>query len=93
MRESNVEGYLHARVDALGGIWRRAKWLGRNDAPDDYISIPGGFKGFVECKRPGKGATVRQAREHEALRAAGTEVLVVNTHELVDLHFPLKGKP
>lgn len=90
MRESDVEKYLHDRIEALGGIYRRVTWMGRNDAPDDYISVPGIFQGFVECKRPGKKPTPAQAREHIRLRCAGTAVLEINCHEDVDLYFPLK---
>lgn len=105
MRESLIEDQLHARVELLGGLWRRVKWIGRTDAPDDYIAVPSyywrdasgvrrlhaGFRGFVEVKRPSKDATEKQAREHERLRAVGVRVLVINTPELIDHHFPKDG--
>lgn len=105
MRESTVEDLLHARIELLGGLWRRVRWIGRKDAPDDFIALPsyywtdaigtrrlhGGFRGFVECKRPSKDATASQAREHERLRAVGVRVLVINTPELIDQHFPKDG--
>ena len=44
---------------------------------------------FVELKAPGKKPRVNQVREHASLRALGQTVLVINTIELVDKHFPL----
>lgn len=87
MRESDVEKYLHDRVRALGGDYRRLAWIGRNGANDDLILLPGRHM-LVECKRPKKEPTTAQAREHERLRAAGFEVYWVNTREMVDAILP-----
>jgi hypothetical protein len=98
MRESKIEDLLHQRIKDLGGEHRRAKWVGRNGAPDDYIMVhprssprwwQNGFVGWVECKAPKKGPRSDQAREHERMRAFGIHVLVINTPELIDFYFPL----
>jgi hypothetical protein len=87
MRESVIEQYLHDRVRALGGDYRRVSWIGRNGANDDLILLPGRHV-LVECKKPGKSATSAQAREHDRLRAAGFEVHVVSTRPDIDALFP-----
>jgi hypothetical protein len=101
MRESQIEDLLHQRIKDLGGDYRRVKWLGRRGAPDDYImllprSTPRwwheGFVGWVETKAPKKGPRPEQAREHERMRAYGIPVLVINSVELIDFHFPLPEK-
>ena len=88
MRESKVRKALHDRIAALGGEYRAAKWIGARHCPDDFVMLDGRHI-WVEGKRPGKTAREGQAREHERMRAAGCEVLVINTVALVDLHFPL----
>ena len=87
MRENVIEKYLHNRVRALGGDYRRVSWIGRNAASDDLILLPGRHL-LVECKRPGKQATPAQAREHDRLRAAGFEVHVVSTFAEIDEILP-----
>lgn len=87
MRESKVRDHLHARIAALGGEHRCLAYLGRKHAPDDLVLLPGRHV-FVEGKRPKKDATARQAAEHERLRAAGCEVVTLNTIEAVDAYFP-----
>ena len=37
MRESDIEDYLHKRVTALGGEWRRLKWLGQSQEARDAV--------------------------------------------------------
>lgn len=88
MRENQIEKYLHDRVKALGGDYRRLSWIGRNGANDDLILLPGRHM-LVEAKRPGEGATAAQAREHVRLRAAGFEVHVVSTYSEIDAILPL----
>lgn len=88
MRESTIENYLHTRVKALGGDYRRVSWIGRNGANDDLILLPGKHM-LVEAKRPGKAATPAQAREHDRLRAAGFMVHVVSTFAEIDAILPL----
>ena len=88
MRENQIEKYLHDRVKALGGDYRRVSWIGRNGAADDLILLPGRHL-LIEAKRPGKVATAAQIREHERLRAAGFVVHVVSTTAEIDNLFPL----
>lgn len=90
MRERDIESYLHRRVRQLGGEHRRLKWIGRRNANDDFILLPGRHL-VVECKRPGEEATDAQAREHERLAWAGVSCYVVSTTEDIDRLLPLKG--
>ena len=107
MRESKVEDALHSRIEQLGGEWRRAKWIGRSNAPDDYIMLlpycysdrrgnrhnHPGFVGWVEAKAPKKGPRPGQVREHNRMRALGAQVLVINSFELIDKYFPTTERP
>lgn len=89
MRESTVEDYLTDRIKALGGETRKLKWIGRNHAPDRLVGIPGRLPVLVELKAPGKRPRPGQVREHERLRICfGFQVLVIDTHDGVDQHFP-----
>lgn len=87
MKENQIEKYLHDRVKELGGDYRRLSWIGRNNANDDFVLLPGRHM-LVECKRPKKTATAAQAREHDRLRKAGLEVYVVSTKEEIDAILP-----
>lgn len=102
MRESRIEALLHERIEALGGLWRRVKWIGRIHAPDDFVALPGyywtdrsgtrrmhnGYVGFIEAKATCKVPRPGQVREHNQLRRHGARVLVINTVELIDYYFP-----
>lgn len=96
MRESTVEKYLSDRAKALGGEVRKVRWVGHNGAPDRLVLIPRSlerwqhpYKALVELKAPGKVPEPHQLREHARLRSYGFDVLVIDTKELVDFHFPL----
>ncbi len=91
-RESDIEKYLHKRVKALGGEYRRLAWIGRRNANDDLILMPGEHF-VVECKRPGERATEAQLREHQRLRNAGFRVHVVSTQAEVDDLFRIPRAP
>lgn len=103
MRESNIREALDKRVKEYGGETRATAWIGRKHAPDVLCLFPAdsryGYEmpeqdegaelhPFVETKRPGKGATAAQAREHERMRAAGCVVLVITTIEQLDAWLP-----
>lgn len=88
MRESGVRKYLHARIKTLGGEYRAAKWIGRDHCPDDFCMLPD-RNFWVEGKRPGKAARDGQIREHERMRAAGCEVVVLDTIQKIDAYLPL----
>lgn len=87
MRESQVHAYLVKRIEALGGEVRRLGWLGRRGAPDVVVLLPLRHI-LIEEKRPGEVPEPHQLREHERLRAAAFEVLVIDSCELVDHYFP-----
>lgn len=87
MRERDIEKYLHDRVHALGGEYRRLAWIGRNHANDDLILLPGRHM-LIEAKKPKEKPNGGQLREHERLRAAGFEVHVVSTFEQIDAILP-----
>jgi hypothetical protein len=85
LRENKIEDYLHAEVKALGGGYRRVKWIGRSGANDDLILLPRwSWHALVECKRPGEEPESHQEREHARLRAAGFQVFVVSTFAEID---------
>jgi hypothetical protein len=87
IRESDIENYLHARVRARGGDYRRASWIGRSGCPDDRIMLPGNCF-WAECKRPGETPRPDQLREHARMRALGERVEVVSSFEDVDRLIP-----
>ena len=87
MRESDIEDYLHKRVESRGGIYRRAAWVGRSSCPDDRVMLPGNCF-WAECKRPGEVPRPDQLREHERMRAAGERVEVVSSFADVDRLIP-----
>lgn len=100
MRESAIRKALKVRVEAYGGEIRAVSWLGRRNAPDVLClfapvgalwtepNARPGTNCFVETKRPGKGATAAQAREHERMRAAGCVVVMVRDMAELDAWLP-----
>lgn len=95
MRESVIEQYLVDRVKALGGEVRKVKWIGRRGAPDRLVMLPAQFNTeatyfreratlWIELKAPGEKPKPHQRREHEAMRAMGQTVVVVDSIERVD---------
>ena len=70
-RESAIRKLLTARVKAYGGEVRAVSWLGRRSAPDVlclfrpgsiYATLHNHLHCYVETKRPGKSASIAQAR-------------------------------
>lgn len=88
MRESDIHKALVARIEALGGRYRRVKWQARDGAPDVLILLPGRHV-FIEEKRPGKEPTPAQSREHTVMRASNCEVLKVNNLDDIERYFPI----
>lgn len=92
MRESVVEAHLVKRAKALGIMVRKVKFLGVDGAPDRVLFVPertvSGMPArttfWVELKRPGGVPRTRQVREHEAMRAHGQMVVVLDSIEAVD---------
>lgn len=95
MRESEIEGYLVKRVNAMRGEVRKVRWVGRRGAPDRIVMLPsfgcGPLNGkpynttlWVELKATGKEAEPHQLREHERMRRMGQRVEVVDSFKRVD---------
>ena len=92
MRESQVEAHLVTRAKALGIMVRKVKFLGVDGAPDRVLMVPDQARSgvsarttfWVELKRPGCTPRTRQLREHEAMRAHGQQVVVLDSIEAVD---------
>ncbi len=85
-RERDVEGYFCQRVKELGGITRKLKWIGRNAAPDRFVTFPAVGAYLVELKKPGKTPRADQLIEHTELWKHGSRVYVLSTCAEVD-HF------
>lgn len=98
--EGRIEAYLKRRVKETGGEIRKLSWIGRRGAPDRmvwwnrvvwtsrqllYATNFYPIFVFVEVKRPGEKPTAQQHREHERMRSAGFEVVVVDTEESVNV--------
>lgn len=108
MRERDVEAAFVERIEALGGETRKVKWIGRVAAPDRVAMLPGlrepGAFGplhrvisypatvWVELKATGEKPRLSQLREHKRMRALGQRVLVIDSLEAIDKHFPLEQK-
>lgn len=86
--EADVEAYFVAKVQALGGEVRKVQWLGRKNAPDRFVMIPGSRPNFwVELKRPGfvvNAHVRRQFAEHDLMRSYDEIVHVISTRAMVD---------
>ena len=91
MKEQSIVDYLRNRVKALGGETRKLRFVGHNHAPDELVLFENTPPQLIEMKAPGKKPRPGQVREHERLRKYGFRVLVIDTRELVDFYFPLKG--
>lgn len=79
MRERDIEDYLARRVKAMGGEIRKVAWIGRANAPDRLVMLPGRRATWVELKAPGKKPTAQQVREHNRMRRMGELVEVVDS--------------
>ena len=101
MLERDIRKLLKDRVEKYGGEIRAVAWLGRRHAPDVLVLLPGtpGTKStgwnpvgmchpFIETKAPGGVPRDGQLREHERMRAAGCDVLVISTREQLDKWLP-----
>ncbi len=84
MIEATVEQYLVKRVLELKGEIRKVKWIGRRNAPDRFVCIPGRPAFLVECKAPGHKPRIGQQREIDRLRMLGMRVEVVDNMHAID---------
>ena len=88
MRESEIEAYLVKRVEALGGLVRKVRWIGRRGAPDRLVLLPAHRRFrpaiWVELKATGEKVKQAQKDEHEILRSLGHTVYVMDCKEDID---------
>lgn len=84
-RESAIEKYLVAQVEARGGKCFKFGPPGLIGYPDRLVILPAVPAFFVEVKRPRGGRlSALQPIRHEELRALGVAVYVVRNRGEVD---------
>lgn len=83
MLERDIEAYLVKRCKEIGALCDKFCSPQRRSVPDRLITF-GGRVLFVELKATGKKPTEAQVRDHERRRAAGAEVVWLDSCELVD---------
>lgn len=90
MIESDIEKHLVRRVNELGGVIRKAKWIGRRGCPDRVVMMNGRIV-WIELKAPGRAKSfpsnpheAQQKREHDRLRAQGQKVYVLDDCAEID---------
>lgn len=86
MRESDVEDYFKLRAKQCGAEARKMKWIGRRNAPDQFL-VRKGRVYLVELKKPGEKPRIGQQREFQVLRLAGADVRVLDSLIAVDKFF------
>lgn len=81
--EKDIENRLVQQCRKRG--WKAEKFTspGRRSVPDRIVTKNGGSVFFVEAKRPGEKPTPNQRKDHEARRAMGSRVYVVDTFESI----------
>lgn len=85
MKEVDIEDHLVTRVKQEGGEVRKARWIGRRNAPDRRVMLARpGFPCWVELKKPGEKPRIGQRREHERMRRLGEIVHVIDSIEGVE---------
>jgi len=77
--EKQVESFLVREVKKLGGLAYKFSSPGKRSVPDRLCLFPTGLVAFVELKRPGKKATMAQAREIEKIKKRGVIALVIDS--------------
>lgn len=83
MLERDIEAYLVKRCKEIGALCDKFTSPQRRSVPDRLITF-GGRVLFVELKATGKKPTEAQVRDHERRRAAGAEVVWLDSKEQVD---------
>lgn len=91
--EGKVKRHLRKRVEALDGMLRYVKWVGRNSAPDCRVMFRQtspyyGCNSLVETKANKGQLSIGQQREINRLRDHGETVVVCLSTEDVDREFP-----
>lgn len=83
MLERDIEAYLVKRCKEIGALCDKFTSPQRRSVPDRLITF-GGRVLFVELKATGKKPTEAQVRDHERRRAAGAEVVWLDSVAGVD---------
>lgn len=83
MLERDIEAYLVKRCKEIGALCDKFVSPQRRAVPDRLITF-GGRVLFVELKATGKKPTEAQVRDHERRRAAGAEVVWLDSKAGVD---------
>lgn len=83
MLERDIEAYLVKRCKEIGALCDKFCSPQRRSVPDRLITFNGRVL-FVELKATGKKPTEAQVRDHERRRAAGAEVVWLDSKEQVD---------
>lgn len=84
MLERDIEAYLVKRCKEIGALADKFTSPSRRSVPDRLITF-GGRVLFVELKATGKKPTEAQVRDHERRRAAGAEVVWLDSKEAADV--------
>lgn len=80
MLERDIEAYLVKRCKEIGALCDKFTSPQRRSVPDRLITFSGRVL-FVELKATGKKPTEAQVRDHERRRAAGAEVVWLDSKE------------
>ncbi len=83
MLERDIEAYLVKRCKEIGALADKFMSPQRRSVPDRLITFRGRVL-FVELKATGKKPTEAQVRDHERRRAAGAEVVWLDSKEAAD---------
>lgn len=83
MLERDIEAYLVKRCKEIGALCDKFTSPQRRSVPDRLITF-GGRVLFVELKATGARPTPAQVRDHDRRRAAGAEVVWLDSKEGVD---------
>lgn len=83
MLERDIEAYLVKRCKEIGALADKFTSPSRRSVPDRLITF-GGRVLFVEVKATGARPTAAQYRDHERRRAAGAEVVWLDSIQGVD---------
>ena len=83
MLERDIEAYLVKRCKEIGALADKFTSPQRRSVPDRVITFNGRVP-FVELKATGKKPTEAQVRDHERRRAAGAEVVWMDSCAAVD---------
>lgn len=83
MLERDIEAYLVKRCKEIGALADKFVSPQRRSVPDRMITFSGRVL-FVELKATGKKPTEAQVRDHERRRAAGAEVVWLDSKNAAD---------